>query len=259
MRFPAIEDETRMTPTLKLRWRANTYLLLVGLLFAPVPAWCYRPFASTDADVVDRGESEIELGYFAWERFEDEDSYITPEVVYNYGLTHVWELVAEFAVEHPSGEKSELIDPGMFLKGVLREGVLQDQPGISLAVEAGLLLPSTIPEEDRIGLEAIGILSGQVSRFTYHVNVGGGLERTEGDAFGVWGVIGEVPVSPRIRLAGEVNGECLQGASPENSGLLGVIWEPPSCQDLALDMGVRRGFSRAAPDWQITMGLAYSW
>lgn len=239
--------------------QTKAYLLLLCLLIVVRPAWCYRPFASTDADVVDRGESELELGYFNWERSDGENTFITPQIVYNYGLSDIWELVAEFEIEHPSGEGSDLADPALFLKGILRKGTLQDQSGISVAVEAGFLLPSTIEEEDRFGFEAIGIVSGQLSSFTYHVNFGGGLDRTGGDAFGVWGVIAEVPVKPNLRLVGEVNGECFHGGSPENSGLLGLIWEPPSHPNLALDAGVRGGISRAAPDWQLTLGLTLSW
>jgi hypothetical protein len=74
-----------------------------------------------------------------------------------------------------------------------------------------------------MGFEAIGIVSGQLSSITYHVNLGGGLDRVDGDVFGLWGVIGEVPVSPGIRLVGEVNGEQVRRESVENSGLLGVI------------------------------------
>ena len=239
--------------------KIKTCFLLIIPLFIPVPAWCLRPFESTDADVVDRGESEIELGYFNWERSTGENTYITPQIVYNYGLTNIWELVAEFEVEHPSGESSEFADPGLFLKGVLREGALQDQPGISFAVETGLLLPSSKPEEEQIGFEAIGILSGHASPFTYHINIGGGLDHVDEDTFGLWGVIVEVPVSPGIRLVGEVNGEQVRGESVENSGLLGAIWEPPSHTGLALDAGVRHGISDAASDWQITMGLSYNW
>ena len=239
--------------------KTKSCLLLLGLLMAPAPAWCYRPFESTDADVVERGETEVELGYFNWQRSEGEDTFITPQIVYNYGLSDTWELVAEFEVEHPSGEASEWVDPALFLKGILREGVLQDQPGLSLAVEAGFLFPSTVTEENQVGFEAIGIVSGQLSPFTYHINFGGGLDRVDGDSFGLWGVIGELSVSPDVRLVGEINGESARGESAESSGLLGMIWEVPSRPGLALDAGVRRGISRAAPDWQLTMGLALSW
>lgn len=57
-------------------------------------------FASTDADVVSANELEIELGYFNWERASGENSYVTPQLVFNYGLTNTLELIAEFDLEH---------------------------------------------------------------------------------------------------------------------------------------------------------------
>ncbi len=150
----------------------------------------------------------------------------------------------------------EVTDPGLFLKGVLREGVLQDKPGLSIAVEAGPLLPSTLPHEHGVGVEAIGVVSGKLAPVTVHVNGGGGLERDDRRAFGVWGVIGELPVHPKLRFVGEINGESIQGARSNDSALLGVIWQPTSA-NLFLDAGVRHRISQAAPEWQFTMGLTF--
>src|SRR5439155_6995154 len=55
---------------------------------------------------------------------------------------------------------------------------------------------------------------------------------------------------------GEVNGESTQDQRPNNSALLGVIWQPTS-KNVFLDAGIRRGISRAAPDWQFTIGLTF--
>ncbi len=48
------------------------------------PAWGYRPFVSTDAAVVDPREVEVELGYFNLERADEENTFITPQVVLNW-------------------------------------------------------------------------------------------------------------------------------------------------------------------------------
>jgi hypothetical protein len=116
------------------------------------------------------------------------------------------------------------------------------------------LTPSTLSRERRVGFEAIGIVSGKLEPVTVHVNGGGGLDRT-GELFGV-GVIGELPVHPKLRLVAEVNGQSTQGAPPNNSALLGFIWQPTD-KNLFLDAGVRHGISRAAPDWQFTLGLTF--
>src|SRR5205823_14523246 len=87
------------------------------------------------------------------------------------------------------------------------------------------------------------------------VNGGGGLDRG-GRGVGVWGVIAELPVHSKLRLVGEVNGQSTEGERRNNSALLGVIWQPTS-KNVFLDAGVRHGISRAAPDWQFTVGLTF--
>jgi hypothetical protein len=219
----------------------------------PASAWAYRPFVSTDAAVAEPKEVEIELGYFNLDRDHHENTISTPHMVLNYGIAKNVELVGEFNLQE--SPDVELTDPGVFVKAVLRDGVLQDKPGVSIATEVGPLLPSTLPHERRVGLEAIGIVSGRLEPVTVHVNGGGGLDRT-GELFGVWGVIGELPVHPKLRLVAEVNGQSTQGTPPNNSALLGVIWQPTD-KNLFLDVGVRHGISRAAPEWQFTLGLTY--
>ncbi len=222
-------------------------------MLIPASAWAYRPFVSTDAAVANPREVEIELGYFNFERTHGENTIATPRIVLNYGLAKRLELVAEFRLE--VSPEVEISDPALSLKGVVKEGVLQDKPGLSAAVEAGLLLPSTLPREHDVGFEAVGIVSGKLAPVTVHVNGGGGFDRG-GRMFGIWGVIGELPLHSKLRLVGEVNGETTQGERPNNSALLGVIWQPTS-KNVFLDAGVRHGISHAAPDWQFTLGLTF--
>jgi len=211
----------------------------------------YRPFVSTDAAVSDPREVEIELGYFTLERTGRDNTITTPAVVLNYGLVKNWEAVGEFRLQ--ASPELEITDPGLSLKGVLREGVLQEKEGVSIAVEGGLLLPSTLPHEHGVGVQAVGIVSGKLAPVTVHLNGGAGLDR-DNRGFVSWGVIGELPVHPKLRIVGEVNGEGTQGRQPNNSGLVGVLWQPTP-KNIVLDAGVRRGFGGAAPDWQFTLGL----
>src|SRR5262245_44910581 len=106
-------------------------------------AFGYRPFVSTDAAVADPKEVELELGYFTLQRTHDEDTFIIPRAVINYGLFKNWELVAEFALQRAPDAELDVIDSAISLKGVLKEGVLQDKDGFGLAVEASALLPSS--------------------------------------------------------------------------------------------------------------------
>ena len=199
-------------------------------------------------------EFQIELGYFTLERTGQDNTITTPAVVLGYGFTKNWEVIAEFRLQ--ASPELEITDPALSLKGVLKEGVLQEKEGVSVAIEAGLLLPSTVSDEHGLGIQAIGAVSGKVAPVTLHVNGGGGLDR-DNRGFVIWGVIGELPVHPKLRLVAEVNGEGTQGRQPNNSGLVGVLWQPTS-RSLVLDAGVRRGFGGAAPDWQFTLGLTFA-
>jgi hypothetical protein len=138
-------------------------LSIVLLLLSQTVAWGYRPFVSTDAAVADVKEMEIEIGYFNLERERGKNTFIVPKAVLNYGVIRNLELVGEFAVEEPPHGPVRLADPALSLKAVLKEGVLQEKSGVSFAVEAGPLLPSTSREENRFGFEASGILSGRLN------------------------------------------------------------------------------------------------
>jgi hypothetical protein len=240
-------------------WRPAVVLVPVFLLTIEhsTPAVGYRPFVSTDAAVVDPGEVEVEFGYFNLERTDKESTFIVPQVVINYGIRQDWEVVGEFDLEKPPEGAAKLVGPGLFLKGVLKEGILQQQEGVSIAVEAGPLLPSSAAEQNGFGFEGIGILSGEVHQFAYHINVGGGVDRQKTHPFVLWGVIGEVSLLPSLRLVGEVSGESSKEKIPDNSALLGVIWQPPS-SSVVLDGGVRKSLSTGAPDWLFTTGLTWS-
>ena len=70
-------------------------------------------------------------------------------------------------------------------------------------------------------------------------------------------MITELPVSERLKLVGEINGETDRGSSADSSALIGLIRNSP-LSNLALDAGLRRGISRIAADWMFTTGLTFS-
>jgi len=239
------------------RRRAAAATFLLWCAVGATSAWGYRPFVSTDAAVADPKEVEIEVGYFTLEREKDENAFIIPRVVVNYGLLKNWEAVAEFAVKRSPDAEVNVIDPALFVKGVLKEGALQDKEGFGIAVEAGPLLPSTEKGERRFGFEGIGIVSDKLGPFMFHLNGGLGIQRSTGDLVGIWGLIGELPVASGVRVVAEVNGEKPRREDQRNSVLLGAIWQPWSSKNIWFDAGVRRGLSTAIADWQFTLGLTF--
>jgi hypothetical protein len=243
-----------MTPIARMRAAWPVFLFLI---FSPARAFAYRPFVSTDAAVAAPGDVEIELGYFNFERDKGRTTFIVPKTVLNYGIINNLEVVGEFAVEEPLHRSARLVDAALSLKAVLKEGVLQDRAGLSFAVEAGALMPSSTKEEKRFGFEGTAILSGKLEPLTYHLNLGGGIDRARSDPFAAWGAIAEFSVTPKLRLVGEISGESVRGNGPDVSALIGLSWNP-SQSTLAFDAGLRRGITRASADWMFTTGLTFS-
>jgi hypothetical protein len=181
-----IDNIQTSTVILSLPLSGRLLMLLVGTILIFPQANAYRPFTSTDADVADAYELEleIELGYFAVERRGNNDTFVIPQLVFNYGLTNTLEVVGEFDVEKSDGRSFKIVDAAVLFKGLLKQGVLQDNLGISVAYEAGVLIPST--GSDRFGVEAIGIVSGSFPRFIYHLNFGAGMDAVRGREFAIW-------------------------------------------------------------------------
>src|ERR1700732_4752690 len=121
-----------------MRWVRGAAALPPTLLLA---CWCstaqaYRPFDGTDAAVAETGELEIEFGALEYVREAVERALFAPNLRINYGFTPGWEAVLEGEVAHglTAGiPGTSLIGNDAFLKGVLREGRLQEKPGPSVA------------------------------------------------------------------------------------------------------------------------------
>lgn len=219
------------------------------------PALAYRPFVSTDASVAAPKTLELELGYFGLARTRGEDGYSSPQSVINYGLLGRFEAVGEFVVQHPQAGRSQVVDAALNLKGIAREGVLQEKSGPSVALEGSALLPESGHANTKLGYEQTLVVSHRVSNATLHWNIGGGWERSASLPFAAWGLVAELPLWKGLRAAGEINGASVRGEVPDDSGLLGAIWET-GWRDLALDAGYRRGLSAAAADWAVTAGFS---
>ncbi len=233
------------------------WALLACLSLVPARTYAYRPFVSTDAAVADLHVVEIELGYFKFERLrEGAKTFSVPHVVLNYGFLEDWELVGEVMLSKPTDMDVQVTDANVMMKHVLREGVLQGRDGLSFAIEAGPLLPSTVDDERGFGFEGSGILSGHLLPFVWHLNFGGGVARETAEAYGLWGLIVELPMWRDLRLVSEVNGETAGTERADTSGLVGFIWQRR--ENLALDAGIRKGFGSAAVDWAVTVGLTFS-
>jgi len=233
-------------------------LLAIGLLAYAGATVAYRPFDSTDADVAHAGEVEFELGPVQWLGVGGKRFLQAPALVANVGLLHDHELVLEgrheIALDREPGEpRSALVDNGAFIKQVLRRGVLQDEPGVSVATEYGVLLPE-VNGTHGTGFSLAGIVSQRWQAATVHLNAV--LARTrehEPDLF--LGTILEGPYTWAVRPVAEVFTERPRDGLRTDSLLLGAIWR--ARDGLSFDAGVRS--ARVGDDTVHELRLGLTW
>lgn len=231
-------------------------IFVVSYVTVPHYVFAYRPFVSTDAAVTKEGKWRYELGFFKISY--DEDEIIAPSHRLIYGVLKNWELGHEFDVQvykEGKGRDGELKNPVVYLKSVVREGILQNQQRVSFGGIFAVLLPSTVEGERDVGLRGSALISGRISNWVYHLNVGGELDRKDFDPNGIWGVILEYPFRGKFRMVGEVNGIVKSHGPSDNSGLIGSIWKIGTVD---LDLGIRKGLSNTTPDWELTTGITFS-
>jgi hypothetical protein len=239
--------------------RKTALLAMVSFaaLASPREASAYRPFDSTDAAVADFRETEIEFGPVGFRHDDSGNTLILPAIVYNYGFAKNWELVIEGRGEHAlSGEDtgSRFVDDAISLKHVLREGILQDKTGPSVATEFGVLLPE-INGVDRAGASWAMIVSDRWSWGTIHFNAGAQLTREQhGDVF--VGTIVEGPFDWKVRPVAEIRYEREFDTQDIYSVLVGLIWKAQD--DVAVDLAVREAWVNGRPETELRAGVTFA-
>lgn len=229
-----------------MQWQKLTVLGSVSALLSVSSAGtahAYRPFDGTDADVAELGEFELELGPAHYLR-EGGRNFVTSPMVLNLGIMPRTELVVDMVGSHPmnpypptptaAGEaKYSLVDTDVFFKVLLRKGALQEEGGVSMAVEAGPLLPE-IYGTDGYGASANLILSERWDWFTVHLN--NTFELSRGALDPIWSnsLITEFEVSKHWRPVTELLWEAdIKAGANLFYALAGFIWSVTD--DFAID------------------------
>jgi hypothetical protein len=233
--------------------RGTSVLILAASVAWPISALAYRPFDSTDAAVADKGEFEVELSPLSYRHDDDGTAWVTPSARLNYGFAEDWEAVLEGQAEHFSRQRSRVTEAQFDLKGVLREGSLQEKEGWSLATEGSVLLPG-INAEDGAGFELTGIASNRFDWGTIHLNIAAELTRDRRLGTFIGGII-EGPDDWPVRPVAEVNYQRTFSTDEETSVLVGAIWKVRD--HLAFDLGFRHAWVNNRPDEQIRAGLTF--
>jgi len=220
-----------------------------------VCAFAYRPFDGTDAAVAEPGELEIEFQPAGVLREPPQTTLIAPETVLNFGLNKEWEAILEGRVETPlsSSGPTSLSASGVFLKHILRPGSLQDQSGVSVATEFGVLLPDTNGDSG-FGASVATIISQRWNWGAIHFNVATALTRDHhGDVF--VDTILEGPSNWTVRPVAEVFYEEEFGQAQTISALVGAIWKVQD--NLSFDVGFRHALTSGHSINEVRAGLTF--
>lgn len=235
------------------------FQLLALVTSATAPALAYRPFNGTDAAIAPKGELEIELGPLGYLSEGSRRSLIAPGVIFNWGFSPRWEVVLEgkqlVPLDTEPGERRLRVeDTALLLKGILREGSLQERSGWSVAAEAGMLLP-TLRGESGVGALAALVVSREWRHVMLHLN--GATALTRARKLGVTGsVILEGAGAWRVRPVAEALVEHEAGASALRSGLVGLIWHASDA--LSFDAGFRLAKEGELRSREVRAGLTWS-
>ena len=227
--------------------------LTCGLLLSVPSAWAYRPYDSTDADVADDSEVEIEAG---WREatFESDDERAAA-AVFSFGMGHDREIVLEGEWQHSdSNTDSSLGDVGLFLKQIHRRGSLQGEPGMSVASECGVLIPTRSADSGPGGQCAL-IASKSNSVLSLHLNASIAFE-TDHHCSNSLGLILEGPATWRVRPGLELLREDTAGERAELSMLIGAVWS--STEGLAFDLAYRHGLEPSGEPREWRVGMSWS-
>jgi hypothetical protein len=240
----------------------NSVKSVAALIAAVVVAWrgaarAYRPFDGTDAAVAETGEMEIELGPVEYLRDGADRTLLAPDLRINFGFMPGWEAALEGKVAHgvtAAIPGTSLVEGDALLKGVLREGSLQDKPGPSIATEFGILLPG-VNDQHGTGAVLNGIVSQRWDWATVHLNAQ--IERTrEQHADYFLDTIIEGPHDWVLRPVSEIFYECDVGLFRTRSALIGAIWQVQD--NIAVDFGLRRAHVNDHTVGEIRAGVTFA-
>jgi hypothetical protein len=236
------------------------FAIAAGVTLMPSSAWAYRPFDGTDADVAELHVFELELGPVGFDSVAGRSLLTAPSMVLNLGIFEQTELVADVnewvAVGRlaPGTPRTELFGADVLLKHVFRKGKLQDEPGPSIAVEAGLLLPQVN------GIAAYGGSFDVITSYgwrwgTVHWNEWFQWTRQQhADLFS--GLILEGPREWPVRPVAELFFDQDFTGPSIQSGLLGAIWTLG--ENLTLDAGFRAARLTSRGD-EFEARLGFTW
>lgn len=152
------------------------------------------------------------------------------------------------------GSRTSLEDDALSLKQVHRRGSRQDEAGVSIASECGVLLPE-VHGDTGTGATCALIFSHRVPLATLHVNLALAHTRVQSTERFV-SIIAEGRTGSPVRPVIELEHNEQSGTGARRTALLGLIWRVHD--RLSFDAAVRTGRSEGQHLAELKAGLTWT-
>lgn len=250
--------------------KVRTMLLWLAVLAAIIPgnavtAFAYRPLGTEDAGVAGKGVAQLELSwdYIKWNGSDREQVFLAVPI---YGLTDRLELSAEIPrLVHRFG--AEPLAQGSGDINLVAKYLLMPERDGSAAVAVKGVVKMDNGDFDR-GLGSgdrdysfFAVASRTLGNLSVHGHIGytwvGDAKDPELRNIYLYGLALDYGFTDAFHVVGEINGNRHPDRSEETHprvALLGVTYK--IFEKLTVDLGVRAGLTKTAPDWSTTAGLS---
>jgi hypothetical protein len=239
---------------------ATAFVLMIG----PSSARGLRPYKFTDADVVKRGDVQLQIGLLTLTRSPDARSWVAPgfEVVVGPVRRLEFSVETAFRVTEPKfGPVKVRPDRiGTGLKFLLVEGSFQRRTAVpSVLVKAGVVWP-LIPD-DATELTLRAVVSWNIWKLDLHLNAGLVLEgepssdeTTPGVASGL---ITELNLKCGLGFGAELTVNRFTGRDLESTALAGMVYRLKS-PNVKFDAAGRVWLTDPRRFWAVTFGVTFT-
>lgn len=207
-----------------------------------------RPLKTDDAETVEKGKFELEVGYdFMKNDTNSQQVYISLKS----GLTSWMDfgVVLPYTIEDEDQDINDWQNAEICAKfSILKES--EKHPGIAFTI-SGVINPDQGDTEYALNL----IISKGFGKVTTHFNFGTYSEEG-GDNYLTYSAASEYGISEKINLVGEIVGEKNDDEEPLEM-LVGLNYALN--ENLVFDIGISFGLNDDAPDYRITTGFTLNW
>ena len=229
------------------RFGLATAILACAVCAIASSVWAFPPYRSTDADTADPGALEVRLGLVRIAREDQDNTYESPLLRINLGLSRAFELVSEFAY---LPEEERVADAAVGFKWV------PIRRSFSVGVETLALLPVS-SDDDGVGVESQLLATFGKNPLRLHLNAGGFYDARSADIESGWRASSLAEYDwGRFRPGLEIFAKQVRSEPVRVEAGPGIIIQVGA---IDLRTALHLGLTREAPDLIASFWVSWKW